>query len=245
MFICLFSWSCLRICKLYCGSGNFSLWVMTTFREASASFCVSRSGKFSITSFVYMVRILLTCIDVVFLNQDFFELWPHKFQNKTNGVTPVWQLELIMPKHSVFGYQWIYLALGQLTSLKTKLQRRELFRFCPSGCWWIQKPGCDLNIKRDNKTVYFALVAAFSGEDFGFCCNPLHSLWLAQRRWLAFCNPGLKEVITKHLETEAWITNLDLLSGLRKHVENEELLEEWRQVLVSLVSSVVLDASIQ
>ncbi|CAM6100769.1 unnamed protein product [Calypogeia fissa] len=70
--------------------------------------------------------------------KDFYELWPHKFQNKTNGVTP--------------------------------------------------------------------------------------------RRWLAFCNPGLKEVITKHLGTEAWITNLDLLSGLRKHVQSEEFQKEWKQV---------------
>ncbi|KAG6546468.1 hypothetical protein Mapa_012017 [Marchantia paleacea] len=69
--------------------------------------------------------------------KDFYELWPHKFQNKTNGVT--------------------------------------------------------------------------------------------QRRWLAFCNPGLREVLTKYLGTDAWITSLDLLAGLRKHARNPELHKEWNQ----------------
>eukprot|EP00850_Spirogloea_muscicola_P017799 SM000156S02155 [mRNA] locus=s156:289152:295738:+ [translate_table: standard] len=70
--------------------------------------------------------------------KDFYELWPHKFQNKTNGVT--------------------------------------------------------------------------------------------QRRWLAFCNPGLKELLTKWLGTEAWITDLDLLSSLRKHADDPDLQEQWHKV---------------
>ena len=66
---------------------------------------------------------------------DFYKLWPHKFQNKTNGVTP--------------------------------------------------------------------------------------------RRWLAFCNPKLSSVITKHLGSDKWISNLDLLTGLRAKADDPGLQAEW------------------
>eukprot|EP01018_Ginkgo_biloba_P014979 Gb_36824 [translate_table: standard] len=53
---------------------------------------------------------------------------------------------------------------------------------------------------------------------------------VTQRRWLAVGNPGLRDVITKWLGTEAWIKNLDLLMGLRKHASNPQLQSEWRMV---------------
>ena len=34
---------------------------------------------------------------------------------------------------------------------------------------------------------------------------------VTQRRWLAFCNPGLRALISKKLGNEAWITDLPLL----------------------------------
>ena len=67
--------------------------------------------------------------------KDFYELWPHKFQNKTNGVT--------------------------------------------------------------------------------------------QRRWLAFCNPTLADTITEALGTSMWTTHLDLLSGLREHVNDKAFRKKW------------------
>jgi starch phosphorylase len=36
------------------------------------------------------------------------------------------------------------------------------------------------------------------------------------RRWLRFCSPELSAIITKWLRTDEWVTNLDLLTGLRK-----------------------------
>ena len=39
---------------------------------------------------------------------------------------------------------------------------------------------------------------------------------ITPRRWLQFCNPDLGNIITKWLKTEDWVTNLDLLAGLRK-----------------------------
>lgn len=52
---------------------------------------------------------------------------------------------------------------------------------------------------------------------------------VTQRRWLAFGNPTLREVITKWLGTEAWIKDLDLIAGLQQHANNEQLHEQWSQ----------------
>lgn len=45
------------------------------------------------------------------------------------------------------------------------------------------------------------------------------------RRWLRFCSPELSAIITKWLRTDEWVTNLDLLTGLRKvrfHIRSGE-----------------------
>lgn len=39
---------------------------------------------------------------------------------------------------------------------------------------------------------------------------------ITPRRWLRFCNPELSNIISKWLKTDEWITNLDLLTGLRQ-----------------------------
>ena len=71
------------------------------------------------------------------LFKDFYELWPHKFNNKTNGVTP--------------------------------------------------------------------------------------------RRWLAFCNPGLKALLDKRLGQD-WVINLDELRKLEVCVDDKEVRRVWRKV---------------
>ncbi|GLT33073.1 hypothetical protein SLA2020_076920 [Shorea laevis] len=50
---------------------------------------------------------------------------------------------------------------------------------------------------------------------------------ITPRRWLCFCNPELSKIITKWLKTDQWVTNLDLLVGLRQFADNEELQTEW------------------
>lgn len=47
------------------------------------------------------------------------------------------------------------------------------------------------------------------------------------RRWLNQANPGLSAVITKWLETDEWLKNLDLLSSLRVVANRDDLQEEW------------------
>ena len=53
---------------------------------------------------------------------------------------------------------------------------------------------------------------------------------VTQRRWLAFCNPELRDLITETLETDAWITDLSLLTGLRAQAKNAAFQEKWRAV---------------
>jgi len=66
-----------------------------------------------------------------------------------------------------------------------------------------------------------------------------HALWphkfnnktngVTPRRWLAFCNPGLRTLLDKTLG-EAWVTDLDQLEGLRAHVDEPEFRRQWRKI---------------
>jgi len=53
---------------------------------------------------------------------------------------------------------------------------------------------------------------------------------VTQRRWLAFCNPGLRALISKKLGNEAWITDLPLLEGLKDFADDKAFQDEWMQV---------------
>ena len=56
---------------------------------------------------------------------------------------------------------------------------------------------------------------------------------VTQRRWLALCNPGLRSAISEALGTEEWITQLDLLQGLRKHADDEAFQAKWAEIKLS------------
>lgn len=50
------------------------------------------------------------------------------------------------------------------------------------------------------------------------------------RRWLAFCNPELSELITKSLGSEKWITHTDELQGLLKYIDDKDFQAKWHQI---------------
>lgn len=52
----------------------------------------------------------------------------------------------------------------------------------------------------------------------------------AQRRWLAFCNPGLRALISEVVGSEAWITDLTQLKQLEQHADDAGLQERWMAV---------------
>lgn len=63
--------------------------------------------------------------------------------------------------------------------------------------------------------------------------NDFYAIWpnkfqnktngVTPRRWVLQTNPSLSEVITKRLGTDEWTTNLELLAGLGKFVDDADL----------------------
>ncbi|XP_057948578.1 uncharacterized protein LOC131144155 [Malania oleifera] len=51
-----------------------------------------------------------------------------------------------------------------------------------------------------------------------------------QRRWIVVSNPSLCAFISKWLGTEAWIRDVDLLTGLRDYVGDANFQQEWKMV---------------
>lgn len=50
------------------------------------------------------------------------------------------------------------------------------------------------------------------------------------RRWINQANPGLSAIITKWLDSEEWLKNLDMLAGLRPVADHTGLHKEWMAV---------------
>ena len=59
-------------------------------------------------------------------------------------------------------------------------------------------------------------------------CNQTNGV--TPRRWLHQCNPGLASLITKKLDSSAWVKNLSLLQGLRPLADDKALQQEWMRV---------------
>jgi len=52
---------------------------------------------------------------------------------------------------------------------------------------------------------------------------------VTQRRWLAFCNPPLRKLISSKLGSEAWVRDLYLVQGLRPHAVDPEFQAAWQE----------------
>lgn len=50
------------------------------------------------------------------------------------------------------------------------------------------------------------------------------------RRWLAYSNPGLAELITELLDTDEWIRDLSLIKGIEKYKNDASVLEKLGQI---------------
>merc|ERR1719498_1145178 len=47
------------------------------------------------------------------------------------------------------------------------------------------------------------------------------------RRWIHLANRPLSDIFTKHLGTQKWLTNMELLKGLTKKKDDPQLQKEW------------------
>jgi starch phosphorylase len=52
---------------------------------------------------------------------------------------------------------------------------------------------------------------------------------VTQRRWLAACNPGLSELISKKIGT-TWVTELTELKGLESYADDADFRSDWRAI---------------
>ena len=75
------------------------------------------------------------------------------------------------------------------------------------------------------KTTIFREFYAVMPEKFQNKTNGV-----TQRRWLAFCNPALSDLITEALGTTAWVKELDLLQGLREKADDPEFQKRWSDI---------------
>ncbi|PRW61146.1 starch phosphorylase [Chlorella sorokiniana] len=50
------------------------------------------------------------------------------------------------------------------------------------------------------------------------------------RRWLAFCNPPLRQLITETLGNERWINDTEQLKELRSHADDAAFQQRWQEV---------------
>ncbi len=131
----------------------------------------------------------------------FYELWPEKFQNKTNGVTPrrcVLQLTgQLNPPISV-----VNVSGGD----PTRTIRRPSLAWSPSRSP-SRSPSLQPSLAR-------SLTHEHNNND----------------RWLAFCNPGLRDLITQTLGSDGWISNLDDLSALKQYADDPGFQKKWQDV---------------
>lgn len=98
------------------------------------------------------------------------------------------------------------------------------------------------------RMAYLAIIASFSVNGVAALHSELlrkglfkdfYELWpekfnnktngVTQRRWLAACNPGLRELITDTIGT-GWITDLKVLKKLARHADDPEFQQRWREV---------------
>ncbi len=102
------------------------------------------------------------------------------------------------------------------------------------------------------RMAYLAIVGSFSVNGVAALhtellekglFNNFYQLWpekfnnktngVTPRRWLAGCNPELRQLITKHIGSEKWIKDLSQLSKLEKHLNKKDFRNQWKKIKLS------------
>ncbi|MBC7087427.1 MAG: glycogen/starch/alpha-glucan phosphorylase [Tissierellales bacterium] len=84
----------------------------------------------------------------------------------------------------------------------------------------VAKLHTDLLIKKELNDWYKLYPEKFNNKTNG----------ITQRRWLLQANPELSNLITRLLNTEEWIVDLNKLKGLEKFADDSEVLEEFIKI---------------
>eukprot|EP01025_Chloroclados_australasicus_P057892 TRINITY_DN723_c0_g1_i1.p1 TRINITY_DN723_c0_g1~~TRINITY_DN723_c0_g1_i1.p1 ORF type:complete len:919 (-),score=118.15 TRINITY_DN723_c0_g1_i1:357-2993(-) len=79
------------------------------------------------------------------------------------------------------------------------------------------------NIIKD--TIFNHFIPEFDANKFQNKTNGV-----TPRRWLAFCNPALTDLITETLGTKEWIKDMTLLQKLKPLADDEQFQAKWQEV---------------
>jgi len=152
---------------------------------------------------------------------------------------PVSLMEKLLPRHMqiIYDINWRFLQVvrGKYGDDWERISRMSI----------IEESGSDKTVRM----AYLAVVASHSVNGVAAIhseiiketiFNDFYKLWpekfqnktngVTQRRWLAFCNPPLRQLITSKLGSDHWIKDLYQLKGLAQHADDAAFQEEWRKV---------------
>ena len=153
---------------------------------------------------------------------------------------PVSLLEKLLPRHMQIIYdinwRWIQSLRARLGDDHARIGRMSIIEDGPGG-------------EKLVRMAYLAVVASHTVNGVAAIHSDIirHTIFkdfadlepakfqnktngVTPRRWLAFCNPPLRELITKTLGDDAWINDLDRLAELKKSAADPAFLAEWRAV---------------
>jgi len=153
---------------------------------------------------------------------------------------PIAMLEKLLPRHTqiIYDINWRF-----LQSIRTKF-----------GDDWerISKLSIIEETEDGQKFVRMAYLAVVASKHVNGVAaihsdilkhdvfNAFYEIWpekfqnktngVTPRRWLAFCNPPLRNLITSTLGSENWISHLDDLVQLREYADDAAFQKEWQDV---------------
>ena len=171
--------------------------------------------------------------------QEVFSFTNHTVLPEALESWPVTLVESLLPRHMqiIYDINWRFLQdmqarVGEDWDL---LGRMSIIEETPSG--------------KNVRMAYLALVASHTVNGVAAIHSRLiketifkefHNVWpekfqnktngVTQRRWLAFCNPGLRALLTEELGTEEWISDMTLLESLKDRAEDPDFQAKWREV---------------
>ena len=152
------------------------------------------------------------------LFSEFSEIFPEKFQNKTNGVTPrrcaparIYRLHRMRPQ--------LYM---QTCCGKRMLRLRASDRM--PLCMYHGLPDYQEHMMSARRPEYWQSVLISSNKSVKHVA--------ALCRWLTFCNPELSALITETLGNDEWTLDMSKLRGLEQYASDAKFQEKWCAALL-------------
>lgn len=153
---------------------------------------------------------------------------------------PVTLVEKLLPRHMqiIYDINWRFIQTlrNRYGDDYKRMSRMSIIEEQPDGAKFIRMAYLALVASHTVNGVAAIHSEIIKKETFG----EFFELWpekfqnktngVTQRRWLAFCNPSLRQLITSKLGHEDWITDLPMLEGLREHADDKDFQEKWWSV---------------